>query len=200
MISLSVSSGSSNSLSSLSSSTKPQEPEFLILSGSSFSGMVGKTDYKSTRNVIVDYDVLFVRKQLHWLLLMRMVDSELSFVTIGITTTNLQDCVPTMRRLSTPTTSICTTHLNGDWSVPLLTCEPEAVGKYRGRLADICEVADSVWKTWRSTICLPITVSILLTTCSISWDSKHTRVGPQISVDMTNEEREFDLLSTVIKN
>ena len=53
--------------------------------------MVEKTDYKATRNVIVDYDIYVVRKQLHWLLLVRMKSSEFSFITDEITTYTFAD-------------------------------------------------------------------------------------------------------------
>jgi len=164
--------------------------------------MVEKTDYKSTRNVVVDYDIFVVRKQLHWLLLVRMIDSELSFLTIEITTTNLHDCIPTMRRLSQPTTSISTTRLASDCSVPLLTCEPETVGKYRGKLVDICKITDSVMEKMEE-------YNLLTNNCQhfvnnllsrLGFTTYQTTVGPQTSLPLTREEREFDLLSTLLKN
>ena len=164
--------------------------------------MVEKTDYKAMCNVIVDYDIYVVRKQLHWLLLVRMKSSELSFITLEITTTNLKDCIPTMRRLSRPTTSLSTTRLYGDRSVPLLTCEPETVGQYHGRFSDICRTADAVLENMEE-------YNLLTNNCQhfinnllskLGFKTYQTTVGPQTSVTLTQEEREFDLLSTLLKN
>lgn len=163
--------------------------------------MVENTDYKPTRNVEVNYEVFVVRKQLHWLLLFRMESSELSFITIEMTTTNLHDCVPTMRRLSKPTTSISTSRLNGDRSVPLLTCEPEKVGEYQGKLIDICKSADAVLKNMEDYNLLTNNCQHFINNllCKIGFETYRTTVGPQVSVTLTEEERQFDLLSTLYK-
>ena len=172
----------------------------MILSGSPFVEMVEKTDYKPTYGVVVNYEIFVVRKQLHWLLLVRMASSKLSFVTIEITTINFHDCIPTMRRLSEPTTSFFTTRLNGNRSVPLLTCKPEKVGIYRGKLLYICKAADSVLAHMK-------TYNLLTNNCQhfinnllsrIGFKTYHTTMGPQISITLTEEEKEFDLLSTLI--
>lgn len=161
--------------------------------------MVEKTDYKTTNGVVVDYEIFVVRKQLHWLLLLRMESSELAFVTIEITTMNLHDCIPTMRRLSQPTTSFSTTRLNGNRSVPLLTCKPEKVGNYRGKLIYICRAADSVLANMKS-------YNLLTNNCQhfinnllskIGFKTYRTTVGPQVSVTLTEEEKQFDLLSSL---
>ena len=80
--------------------------------------MVELTDYRAVRNVTTSFDVYVITKQLHWLVL---VDSELPFLTFEVTTLNFRDSIPTMRRLSQPTTSFSTTKLNGNISVILIT-------------------------------------------------------------------------------
>ena len=107
-----------------SSSTSTTED--VILSGSPYVMMVELTDYRTVRNVTTSYDVYVITKQLHWLVLVRMTDSDLPFLTFEVTTVNFRDSIPTMRRMSQPTTSFSTTRLNGNISVvdSLCRCQP----------------------------------------------------------------------------
>ena len=79
--------------------------------------MVELTDYRTVCKVMAIYDVYVITKQLHWLVLVRMQDSDLPYLTFEVTTINYRDCIPTMRRMSEPTTSFSTTKLKGNITV-----------------------------------------------------------------------------------
>ena len=96
----SLSSSSSSSSGSLSSSSrsrsKATRPNQFQAQGDTFVDLVKETPYKTILKVKTEYELSLVKSQLHWLLLVRMRDSDEAYISIEITTSNMTDLKPIM--------------------------------------------------------------------------------------------------------
>lgn len=123
------SSGSVYEVSRSSSSSSKNDKVLVNLQGESFCDLVKNTPYGGTVNINLDYEVRLVHKQLHWLLLLKAKESDIS-ISMEITTSTMTDLVEMV--------SI----FEGD-SIPNST----SIATLKMKLSDIAEHADNVVKT-----------------------------------------------------
>ena len=133
----SVSRGSFASVSSHVSVHTSSHPELedQVDHGRSFLEMIGSHAlYKSFINVKIDYDIRLVHGlgHLHWCVLARMKASSSPYISFEITTSDMEDIIPTTRSMVP----------NGSFLTKLLSLDPTDVGVYHGSLYEICKMAD----------------------------------------------------------
>ena len=109
--------GSSSSSSSSSSGT--------TLIDESFAKMIQSTEYRVLLDAVVTIEVYLNREGWHWFLLVKMKDTEYKFVTVEITTSDMQNLVRTMRIRESAKGS-------------------DFVGDYTGSFKNLCQIADCV--------------------------------------------------------
>ncbi len=95
--------------------------------GKSFVEMVNGSEYKPVIHTPSSYEVRIVKPpSAHWLILVKMKDSEFPYLTFEITTSNGSDILHTTRAVSDESS--------------------ETVGDYDGDLHGLCQMADEVVK------------------------------------------------------
>jgi hypothetical protein len=98
------------------------------------------TGYVNMMNATAHYEVLLVHgtrnpSKLHWLLLVKMKESDLPHITFEVTTKNMTDLIQTTRNVRP----------DGTW-IDILSKDPEKIDIYVGSLHGICRLADEVVK------------------------------------------------------
>ena len=173
---------SSRRSSSSSSSSNGKQPNHFLAQGDNFVDLVKETPYKTLLKVKTEYELNLVKSQLHWLLLVRMKDSDEAYISLEITTSNMTDLLQTMRiyeQESDPTN--------------LLKATP--VANYETKLIDLCETADRVVRQMGTYSLISRNCqhfcNTLLTQLGIETDNYHTTVGPNY---LPTAEENFDNL------
>ena len=127
----SINSSSSTSSLSSSSSSNAKQPNHFLAQGDNFVDLVKETPYKTLLKVKAEYELNLVKSQLHWLLLVRMRDSDEVYISLEITTSNMSDLLQTMR-------------IYEQESDPINLLKATPVSNYETKLIDVCKTADRV--------------------------------------------------------
>ena len=145
--------------------------------------------YKYVSGVVTGFDLRLVhstRGPLHWYILIQMVGSDLPFLTIEITTSNLTDLIPTMQTVDLDETCGC------------LSRPPTEVGIYHGTIQNICKLADAVVAEMGS-------YNLLVNNCQhfcnnllkkLEFRTYDTTIGPKTTLD--DEEKNIDMFTIVL--
>ena len=128
------------------------------------------------------------RRNLHWFLLVKVKESDLPYLTLEITTSNLSDLLPTIRTIQPSP---------GCWAG--FTQSPEKVGIYNGSLESLCRIGDGVVKDMES-------YNLLTSNCQhfcnnvlkkIGFETYPTTIGPETTLE--EDERNYDLFTRVME-
>ena len=122
---------SSRSSLSSSSSSNAKQPNHTQAQGNDFVDLVKETPYRTLLKVETEYELNLVKSQLHWLLLVRMKDSDEAYISLEITTSNTTDLLQTMR-------------IYEQESDPINVLKATPVANYKTKLIDVCTTADLV--------------------------------------------------------
>ena len=158
--------------------------------GKPFVEMVRKNDkYGPLFRVPTQYKLKLMhgqRRNLHWFLLLKVKKSDLPYLTLEITTSDLSDLLPTIRTI--PPSKGC-------WAA--FSQSPEKVGIYEGTLQRLCQIADDVVKDMKS-------YNLLTSNCQhfcnnvlkkIEFETYPTTIGPETTLE--GDDRNYDLLTNV---
>ena len=160
--------------------------------GRPFSKMVAENKkYGPLFRVPTQYKVKLMhgqRRNLHWFLLVKVKDSDLPYLTLEITTSDLSDLLPTIRTIE---------RRKGCWAA--FSRSPEEVGVYSTSLRSLCQLADSVVKEMKS-------YNLLMSNCQhfcnnllkkMGFKTHPTTIGPETTLE--GDERHYDLFTTVTR-
>lgn len=126
------------------------------------------------------------RRNLHWFLLVKVKESDLPYLTLEITTSNLCDLIPVIRTIQPRL---------GCWAA--FSQSPEKVGIYDGSLESLCQIADGVVKDMKS-------YNLLTSNCQhfcnnvlkkIGFETYPTTIGPETTLE--EDEKDYDLFTRV---
>ena len=128
------------------------------------------------------------RRNVHWFLMVKVKESDLPYLTIEITTTNLTDLIPTTRIIEPS---------SGCWEA--FSQRPEKVGVYNGSLQSLCQEADRVVGEME---CYNLLTSNCQHFCNnllrkIGLRTFPTTIGPETTLE--GENMEFDLFTKVTR-
>ncbi len=159
-----------------------------VQDGRPFKEMVKKTAYGNLVRVHSNYEVSLVHRQLHWLLMVKMMDSDEPYISMEIVTSNMFDIIPVMREIQETELGCFGT---------LFSAAPTKVGIFNGTLIELCGKADTVVKRMDR-------YNLLTSNCQhfcnnvlqgLGLRTFPTTVGPETTLD---SDQEFDTVTRVL--
>ncbi len=149
--------------------------------GEPFVDMVKETKpYGRLLRVRTTYEIYIHNARYHWLLLVRMKDSELPFITLEVTSPNMKDLTTVM-------------------GVTQSDKKEEKVGEYEGTIVDLCKAADEIVKKMGgyglfSSNCQHFCNNVLKW---IGLKTFPTTVGPEVTVTVDDKRSERSRIDTI---